>query len=284
MVALTLGAGGTRLAGADAKDEEWLKSKSPHFRVPIVRLSGVFKTREAEWIVLPFMKEYGDLFEGKSVLEIGCGSGIVSVFAASLGASKVVATDIDERAIRSVTENARRQGYATIVDARLVPPDDMTAFSVIGDDEQFDIILSNPPYALDLDALKNTPATDTGDLGFSIVRGFDEHVTPGGLAMLYYGSFFYHDVMVKFARHEGLAVRNNRAQFIAPWEAATLFNTYLARFLEYQNLDSDAFSFAESELRNLRNVEDHPPLFPGRKQNAQPGWIILRRPSEGPRS
>ena len=76
----------------------------------------------------------------------------------------------------------------------------MSAYSVIGPKEAFDIIISNPPYALDFEAEGNTPAIDRGDLGFSIVRGFKDHLADGGISMLFYRTAFYHHVMIEFAR------------------------------------------------------------------------------------
>lgn len=43
---------------------------------------------------------------GQSVIDIGCGSGILSIAAVKLGASRVTAVDIDQAAIRSTRENA----------------------------------------------------------------------------------------------------------------------------------------------------------------------------------
>lgn len=46
--------------------------------------------------------------EGRSVLDIGCGSGILSIGACLLGASKVQATDIDPIAVEVAKENRER--------------------------------------------------------------------------------------------------------------------------------------------------------------------------------
>lgn len=43
---------------------------------------------------------------GQTVIDIGCGSGILSIAAVKLGASRVTAVDIDQAAIRSTRENA----------------------------------------------------------------------------------------------------------------------------------------------------------------------------------
>ena len=45
---------------------------------------------------------------GKSVLDYGCGSGILAVAAAMLGATEVIAVDIDQQAVIATRENAER--------------------------------------------------------------------------------------------------------------------------------------------------------------------------------
>ena len=45
--------------------------------------------------------------KNKTVADVGCGSGILAIAAAKLGASKVIASDIDEQSIEITKENAR---------------------------------------------------------------------------------------------------------------------------------------------------------------------------------
>lgn len=47
---------------------------------------------------------------GERVLDYGCGSGILALAAAKLGAADVLGVDIDERAIDAAADNARRNG------------------------------------------------------------------------------------------------------------------------------------------------------------------------------
>jgi predicted RNA methylase len=177
----------------------------------------------------------------------------VSLNAARLGASKVVSTDISPEAVAAARNNAEAMGFDDVMEVRLVPEDDISAFSALRSDEQFDIIISNPPYALDLDAPANTAVVDRGDLGFSIVRGLDQHLAADGSAILFYGSAFYHDVMAKFARHSGFNVRNHVSVGLFPWEAETLFNSYLKRLLEVEGMDTNTFSFNYKTDQSLRN-------------------------------
>ncbi len=54
---------------------------------------------------------------GEPVMDIGCGSGILSIAAVKLGASRVVAVDIDQAAIRSTRENADLNGVSDQIDS-----------------------------------------------------------------------------------------------------------------------------------------------------------------------
>ncbi len=211
-------------------------------------LPGVFPPQEAEQYVLPFMTEHKHLFAGKRVYEIGTGSGLISLYAARLGASHVICTDISDTAIACVRLNAEKLGVANVIDARLVPASDMSAYSVLRAGETFDTLISNPPYSLDLDAAHNTALVDNGDLGFSIIRGLDKHLAKDGVAALFYATLFYHGAMEKFARWSGFEVRAHAAMGMSPWELEPLFNTYLTRLLAQEKVPQDAFRFYKEEL------------------------------------
>ena len=55
---------------------------------------------------------------GQTVFDIGCGSGILSIAAAKLGAERVVAVDFDELAVKVTTENAKINSVENIVEVR----------------------------------------------------------------------------------------------------------------------------------------------------------------------
>lgn len=54
----------------------------------------------------------GHVRPGASVLDYGCGSGILAIAAARLGAGSVTGVDIDENALAAAADNARRNGVA----------------------------------------------------------------------------------------------------------------------------------------------------------------------------
>lgn len=69
---------------------------------------------------------------GHSLLDYGCGSGILSIAAAKLGARPVVGTDIDLQALDASANNARANAaHATFVSPEALP------------DDAFDIVIAN---------------------------------------------------------------------------------------------------------------------------------------------
>lgn len=80
---------------------------------------------------------------GASVLEVGVGSGVLSIQSAKLGAKKVVALDINPRARNIAGFNATFNQMQDVIDIRSGNIKDM--FSPVSE-EKFDYIISNPPF------------------------------------------------------------------------------------------------------------------------------------------
>ncbi|WP_208028350.1 50S ribosomal protein L11 methyltransferase [Rhabdothermincola sediminis] len=72
---------------------------------------------------------------GSRVLDVGCGSGVLSVAAAVSGASEVRAVDLDPHAVEATIANARRNGVGARIDC-----DDASLEHVRG---VFDLVLAN---------------------------------------------------------------------------------------------------------------------------------------------
>ena len=62
-------------------------------------------THESTSLCIDWLVEHS--VEGKTVLDAGCGSGILGIAAAKLGAARVVGVDIDIQALEATEENAR---------------------------------------------------------------------------------------------------------------------------------------------------------------------------------
>ncbi|HMJ77687.1 MAG TPA: 50S ribosomal protein L11 methyltransferase [Iamia sp.] len=71
---------------------------------------------------------------GRSVLDVGCGSGVLAIAAVLLGAPHAVAVDIDPAAVEVTRANAERNGVADRIDAGL---------DLSGVEGLFDIVVAN---------------------------------------------------------------------------------------------------------------------------------------------
>jgi len=81
-----------------------------------------------------------DVRPGERVLELGCGSGVLSLAATGLGAGRVVAVDLDPAALASTTENAALNGFAGRIETRAG-----SWFESLSEGERFDAIIATPP-------------------------------------------------------------------------------------------------------------------------------------------
>jgi ribosomal protein L11 methyltransferase len=97
---------------------------------------------------------------GRSVLEVGCGSGVLSITAAVLGAARVVAVDVDPEAVTATAVNAAANGVAVEVSDRAVGA--LT--------ERFDLVLANIDAPV-LSALGADIAARVAGCGTALVSG-----------------------------------------------------------------------------------------------------------------
>jgi ribosomal protein L11 methyltransferase len=107
---------------------------------------------------------------GVSVLDLGCGSGILSIAAARLGAARVLALDTDPLAIKATTENAAANGVSEVIAAREGTLD--------ADAGSFDMIAANIS-GLTLERLVPDLAAALAPGGTLIASGFLEDAVSG---------------------------------------------------------------------------------------------------------
>jgi ribosomal protein L11 methyltransferase len=96
--------------------------------------TGLHPTTRLCLIGLEWLAEQGRL-DGARVLDVGCGSGILSIAAAQLGATSVLGVDTDPIAIEATAANAARNGLSNVIRARVG--------SVPTEGAPFDVVCAN---------------------------------------------------------------------------------------------------------------------------------------------
>jgi release factor glutamine methyltransferase len=135
-------------------------------------------------VLAAYLKKPGVVTQSDLVLDLGTGTGVLAVIAALSGARRVVATDINPDAVRSARINVKRYGLERAV---MVREGDM--FAAVAD-EEFDLVLCNPPY------FRGEPAT-MAERAFRAGTGLEwitrfahelhNHLTPSGRALVSLG-------------------------------------------------------------------------------------------------
>jgi D-alanine-D-alanine ligase len=88
-----------------------------------------------------------DIQLGERVMELGCGTGILSISAAKLGAKRVVAVDISTKALEATIYNARFNGVEKQIETRFGSWYEFVGYGskALGKKERFDAIIATPP-------------------------------------------------------------------------------------------------------------------------------------------
>ena len=116
-------------------------------------------THETTSLCLKLMEKYlGDEPQDKEVLDVGCGSGILSIAAALLGCRSVTGVEIDEDAVRVAEENVELNGIGDRVE---ILQGDLTE----GIESKADIIVANL----------------MADLVMTLSKSAKEHLKDGGI-------------------------------------------------------------------------------------------------------
>lgn len=133
----------------------------------------VYQPREDSFLLRNYIENLE--LEGKQILDMGTGSGLIGIEAAKQGA-EVVSVDINPEAIETARENAREENAGNIdfVESDL--------FENI--DGEFDYIFFNPPYLPGREGVGDEEIWRGGETGIELTVEFlqqaSEHLKEGG--------------------------------------------------------------------------------------------------------
>ena len=89
------------------KELEILLQKIPSFEKPVPRFEQYLTPADIAADIIFTAHQFGDI-ENKTVIDLGCGTGIFSTGAALTGAGKVIGTDIDKEAVKTARRYAKK--------------------------------------------------------------------------------------------------------------------------------------------------------------------------------
>lgn len=148
---------------------------------------GVYAPQDDSWLLRGELVASG-LADGRRVLDICTGSGILAIEAARRGAREVLALDISPAAVACAARNARLAGVD--VDVRRGGLDDARAAG------QYDLVLANPPYVPSDAPLRGTGpdrAWEAGADGRVVLDQLcalaPDLVAPGGAMLIVHSEF-----------------------------------------------------------------------------------------------
>ena len=182
-----------RLAGQPVA---YLVGEQEFWSAPFFVDSNVLIPRhDTEVVIQVVLDAFPDRATPRRILDLCTGSGAIGVtLARELPGATVVASDVSAAAAALATRNAERNGVAARVEVRVGD-----LWSAVHDGEQFDIIVSNPPYVVHADIAKLSAevraepaiALDGGADGLDfyrrLVARLASHLAPSGLVAFEHG-------------------------------------------------------------------------------------------------
>jgi release factor glutamine methyltransferase len=194
---------------------------------PITVLANVFSPKYLPGAE-PFTRLLG-FTPGIEFLEIGPGTGAISLQAALAGAARVVCIDINPAAVANTQANIDKLGVGGRMEVR-----EGDIFQPLRPDERFDLIFWNVPFAYVEPGLEPTPLQrSTLDPGYEATRRYIHQgrrfLKPGGRLVLGFSSMIGRLPLVEqIAAEAGLEARvtafeDGPPDFPAPFELVEFF-------------------------------------------------------------
>ncbi|AIV36226.1 MULTISPECIES: 50S ribosomal protein L11 methyltransferase [unclassified Streptomyces] len=150
-----------------------------------------------------------------SLLEIGCGTGIIAVSAALAGCDRVTAVDVSEQAVRNTALNAHRHHVTDRVTA--VHSD---LFGRVGPAERFDTVYWHSNFVLAPPGYRPTTIHERAyvDPGYRTHRRYLAeaalHAAPGGRVLLHFSDRGDIPVLHRLAEESGRRLRVLRSRTV----------------------------------------------------------------------
>jgi ribosomal protein L11 methyltransferase len=118
----------------------WDETEFPDKRIIVIEPKMAFGTGKHETTQLCLRAINKAVEPGMKILDLGTGSGILSIYAAMLGASEILGLDIDPEAVPNAKENAETNNVSDIFEART------GSMEQVDKNNYYDMIIANLIY------------------------------------------------------------------------------------------------------------------------------------------
>lgn len=154
----------------------------------------------------PFAKNL-PIKRGEEVLEIGPGTGIISIFAAFKGAKKVLAIDVNPDAVKNTRKNIKKHKLQKKVSIR-----QGNLYDALKKNEKFDVIFWNTPFGLVKEKNITNLEKSIYDSGYKSTERFIKeskyHLKKNGRLLIGFSSTLGKlDLIKKFIKEAGFKLR-----------------------------------------------------------------------------
>ncbi len=149
-------------------------------------------------LMLETILDFSSEIKGKQVLDMGCGTGILSIMAAKAGAARITGIDIDEWSYRNAMENIRNNGLRNI-SVKIGNAD------LLAGEKSFDFILANINRNILLEDMHH----------------YIQHLTAGGYLIM--SGFYTQDLPLIQGKAEEYGLRLHGQKTENNWVAASFY-------------------------------------------------------------
>ncbi len=190
--------------------------------------------------------------KGKTFLEIGCGSGVVSYFAALAGA-KVTACDINPEAIECTKINLEPQKLAADGDANTVAVGHEFLISDVYSavpGRKFDVVAWNLPYhgVKPADNLERCLADEDYQGATVFLKEVDLHLAPKGTVLVGFSELGDLPRIIAMIFDAGLTITNYRTEWRAGYNGIII---EAMRKIDFDQSSSEAYeAFVEKQMKS----------------------------------
>ena len=149
----------------------------------------------------------------KNVLDVGCGSGIISLLIASRSSAKIDAIDIDDHSVAESIENFSKSPFSARLKAENI---DFKNFISVSE-QNYDLIVSNPPFFTnDLlsPEIRKTKARHSVSLNYNELCAVSKKLLKENGRLSVVIPYFKHEEFINVARENSLYL--NRKLLIFP--------------------------------------------------------------------